>query len=171
MHIWTRSDADVHSVKPVARPPTESTINTANLHSCALLNLVGMHCCPTFAPSAHLLPLPLSYICTCSSSAVNIIDLHLYRLRNLVKTHCCPTFVHAPRLPSTSPTCLRTRGTHCCPTFVRAARMPSTPLICIRTRCRTSLVRTTVLHSHLLRICRHYSWLPLYVLLVCHQHR
>jgi len=44
-------------------------------------------------------------------------------------------------------------------------------LTCVRTRCRTSLVYTTVLHSYMRRVCRHYRWLHSYVLLVCRQHR
>jgi len=86
------------------------------------------------------------YIRTCCSSAVNIVYLRSYTLQNLV-------------------------GTYCCPTFVRAARMQSTPLTCVRTRCRTSLVHTAVLHSYMLRVCRHCHWLHSYVLLVCRQHR
>jgi len=73
--------------------------------------------------------------------------------------HGCPTFVHAARLP---PLLLAT--------FVRAPRLPSTSSTCVRTRCRTSSVRTAVLHSYMLRICRHYCWLHSYVLLVCRQH-
>jgi len=49
-------------------------------------------------------------------------DLRSYVLQNLVGIHRCPTFVYAARLPSTSPTSLRTP-------------------------CRTSLVCTAVLHS------------------------
>jgi len=180
-------------------------VNTADLRSYALQNLVGTHRCPTFVHAARLPPLPLatfvcaaclpstsstcipthwitllvctavlhsyalvlcrqhrrpgfarvaehrwypllSYICTRCSYSVNIVDLHLHMLQSFV-------------------------GTHCCPTFVCAARMPSTPLTCVRTHCRTSLVHTTVLHSHLLRICRHCHWLHSYALLVCCQHR
>jgi len=88
----------------------------------------------------------LSYIRMRCSYAVNIVDLRSHVLQHFV-------------------------GTHCCPTFVRAARMPSTPLTCVRTRCRTSLVHTAVLHSHLLRVGRHCRWLHSYALLVCRQHR
>jgi len=88
---------------------------------------------------------PLSYIHTRCSSTVNIVHLHSHALQNLVDTHRCPTFVHAARLPPLPLT-----------TFPRAARMLSTLLTCVRTRCRTSLVRTAVLHSYLLRVCRHY---------------
>jgi len=62
-------------------------------------------------------------------------------------------------------------ATHCCPTLVRAARLPTTSSTCVRTRCRTSSVHTAVLHSYMLRVCRHYHWLHSYVLLVCRQHR
>jgi len=86
------------------------------------------------------------YIHTRCSSAVNIVDLCSYALQNLVATHCCPTFVRAARLPTTSSTC-----------------------IC--TRCRTSSVRTAVLHSYMLCVCRHYRGLHSYVHLVCRQHR
>jgi len=48
--------------------------------------------------------------------------------------------------------------------------MPSIPLTRVCTRCRTSLVDTAVLHSHLLRVCRHCRWLHSYALLVCRQH-
>jgi len=86
------------------------------------------------------------YICMRCSSAVNIVDLRSYALQNLVATHCCPTFVRAACLPTTSST-----------------------FVC--TRCRTSSVRTAVLHSYMQRVCRHYRWLHSYVLLVCRQHR
>jgi len=100
------------------------------------------------------------YICTCSTSVVNTADLRSYALQNLVSTHGCPTFVHAARLP---PLPLAT--------FVRAARLPSTSSTCVRTRCKTSSVRTAVLHSYMLRLCHHCRWLHSYVLLVCRQHR
>jgi len=54
-------------------------VNTADLRSYALQNLVGTHRCPTFLHAARLPPLPLA------------------------------TFVRAARLPSTSSTCVRTR--------------------------------------------------------------
>jgi len=82
----------------------------------------------------------------CCSSAVNIVDLRSYGFQNLVVTHRCPIFVHAVCLP---PLPLAT--------FVRAACLPSTSSTCIRTRCKTSLVRTAVIH--------------LYALLVSSQHR
>ena len=88
---------------------------------------------------------PLFYIRTRCSSTVNLVHLHSHTLQNLVDTHRCPTFVHAARLPPLLLT-----------TFPRAARMLSTPLTCVRTHCRTSLVRNAVLHSYLLRVCRHY---------------
>jgi len=68
------------------------------------------------------------YIRTCSSSAMKIVDLRSYALQNLVATHCCPTFIHAARLLSTSSTC-------------------------VHTRCRSSLVRTAVIHSYALLVC------------------
>jgi len=82
------------------------------------------------------------------SSTVNIVDLRLYALQNLVGTHRCPTFVHSARLPLLP-----------LATYVRTPCLPSTPLNCIRTPCRTSSVCTAVLHSYLLRVCRHYHWL------------
>jgi len=120
-------------------------VRTAVLHSYALV-LCRQHRRPGFARVAEHRWYPLlSYIRTRCSYAVNIVDLHSHVLQSFV-------------------------GTLCCPTFVRAARMPSTPLTCVRTRCRTSLVHTAVLHSHLLRVCRHCRRLHSYALLVCHQH-
>jgi len=87
-----------------------------------------------------------SYIRMCSSSAVKIVNLCSYVLQNLVATHCCPRFVRAARLPSTSSTC-------------------------VRTCCKTSFLPTAVLHSNLLRVCRHCRWLHSYALLVYQQHR
>jgi len=88
----------------------------ANLRSDALQNVVGMHRCPTFI---------------CCSFAVNIAALRLYALQNLVGMHRRPTFVRAARLPSTSPTS-------------------------VRTCCRTSLVCTACLHSYMLLVCRRH---------------
>jgi len=151
-----------------------SAVNIVDLRSYALQNLVSTHCCPTFVGAAHLPSTSSTYVRTrcrtslvhttvlhsymlhvchhyrgyirmCCSSAVNIVDLRSYALQNLVATHCCPTFVRAVRLPTTSSTC-------------------------VRTRCRTSSVRTAVLHWYMLRVCRHYRWLDSYVLLVCRQH-
>ena len=56
-------------------------INTADLHSYALQNLIGTHGCPTFVHAARLPPLPLA------------------------------TFERAAHLPLTSSTCVRTRCT------------------------------------------------------------
>jgi len=182
-----------------------SAVNTAELRSYALQNLVGTHCCPTFVPAVCLSSLPLStfvranrlpstsstcvrtrfktsllptavlhsyvllvcrrhrrpafvrvaearwyallsYFRTHCSYAVNTADLRSYVLQNFVGTHRCPTFVHVARLP---PLPLAT--------FVHAARLPSTSSTCDRTRCKSSLVRTALLHS--------------YALLVCGQHR
>ena len=151
-----------------------SAVNTAELHSYALQNLVGMHCCPTFVPAACLpsLPLatfvvcrqhrvppfvraaerhwytPLSYIRTCCSSAVNIVDLRSYALQNIIGSHRCRTFVNAVHLP---PLPLAT--------FVHAPCLLSTSSTCVRTCCRTSLVHTAVLHSYTLHVCLHYCWL------------
>jgi len=69
------------------------------------------------------------------SSAIYIADLCLYARQNLVGIHDCPTLVHAARLPSKSPTS-------------------------VRTRCRTSLVFTTVLHSYALLVCRQHRRTP-----------
>jgi len=96
------------------------------------------------------------YICTCSTSAVNTAELRSYALQNLVGTHSCPTFVPAVCLPSLP-----------LATFVRAARMQSTLLTFVRTPCRTLSVPMAVLHSYMLRVCRHYRWLDSYALLVC----
>ena len=100
------------------------------------------------------------YIRTYSSSAVNIVDLHSYALQNLVGTHRCRTLVHAAHL---TPLPLAT--------FIRAPRLLSTSSTCVRTCCRTLLVHTAVLHSYTLQVCRHYHWLHSYALLLCHQHR
>jgi len=111
----------------------------------------------------------------CCLSAVYIVNLRLHALQSFVATYYCPTFVCAARMRSTSLTCIHVLqnliNTCCCPTFVSAARMPSSSLTCVRTYCRASLVPTAVLHSHLLHICHHYSWLHSYALLVCRQHR
>ena len=56
-----------------------SAVYIVDLRSYALQKLVGTHRCPTFAPAAHLPPLPLA------------------------------TFLRTARLPSTSSTCIRTR--------------------------------------------------------------
>jgi len=126
------------------------------LHSYALL-VYRQHRQPTFVRIAEpCWYTPLSYIrtrctsaaiaagyiCTCSTSAANTAELRSYVLQNLVGTHRCPTFVHAARLP---PLPLAT--------FVRAARLLSTSSTCVRTRCKTSLVRTALLHSYALLVC------------------
>jgi len=100
------------------------------------------------------------YYRTRCSSADNIIDLRHYTLEYLVGTHSCPTFVHAALL---TPLPLAT--------FVRAPRLPSTLSTCVRTCCKTSLLPTAVLHSHLMRVCRHCRSLHSYALLVYQQHR
>jgi len=113
------------------------------LHSYMLL-VCRQHRLPAFVhvakPRWYVL---LSYIRTRCSYAVNTADLRSYALQNFVGTHRCPTFVHAARLP---PLPLAT--------FLRAARLPSTSSTCVRTRCKTSSVRTPVLHSYALLICR-----------------
>jgi len=131
------------------------------LHSYALL-ICRQHHRPAFVCVAKPRCYPLlSYIRTCCSSADYIVDLRSYVLQNLVGTHGCPTFVHAAHL---LPLPLAT--------FVRAPRLPSTSSIFICTCCRTSSVCTAVLHSYMLRVCRHSNhWLHSYVLLVCRQHR
>ena len=137
-----------------------SAVYIVDLRWHALQSFVATHCCPTFLHAARM-------------PSTSLTSVHV--LQSFVATHCCPTFVRAAHMQSTSLTCVHVLqnlvGACCCPTFVRAACMPSTPLPCIRTRCRASLVPTAVLHSHLLRICRHYHWLHSYALLVCHQHR
>jgi len=77
------------------------------------------------------------------SSAVYIVDLRSYALQKLVGTHRCPTFTPAAHLP---PLPLAT--------FLRTARLPSTSSTCIRRCCKTSSVRTAVLHSYALLVCR-----------------
>jgi len=166
-------------------------VNTADLHSYALQNLVDTHRCPTFPPAARLPPLqlatfvraarmpstPLTCVRTrCKTWSVRTAVLHSYALL-ICRLHrrpafvrvaearwyawlsyirmCCSSAVYIVNLRSY--TLQKLVGTHCCPTFVRAARLPSTPSTCVRTRCKTSLVRTAVLHS--------------YALLVCHLHR
>jgi len=178
-----------------------SAVNTAELRSYALQNLIGKHCCPTFVPAACLPSLPLatfvratrlpstsstcirtrfktsllptavlhsyvllvccrhhrpafirvaeacwyallSYIRTRCLYAVNTADLRSYVLQNFIGTHRCPTFVHIARLP---PLPLAT--------FVHAARLPSTSSPCVRMRCKTSFVRTALLHSYALLVC------------------
>jgi len=101
----------------------------------------------------------VSYIRTRCSYAVNTADLRSYVLQNLVGMHGCPTFVHATRLLPLPPA-----------TLVSAPRLLSTSSTCVRTRCRTSLVHTAVLHLFMLRVCHHYHWLHLYALLVYRQH-
>jgi len=214
-YIRTRYASAATTAGYICRCST-SAVNTAELHSYALQNLVGTHCCPTFVPAACLPSLPLatfvratrlpstsstcvrmrfktsllptavlhsyvllvchrhrrpafvrvaearwyallSYIRTRCSYAVNTADLRSYLLQNFVGTHRCPTFVHVARLP---PLPLAT--------FVHAACLPSTSSTCIHMRCKTSSVCMTVLHSYMLRVCRHYRWLDSYALLVCH---
>ena len=195
-----------------------SAVNTADLRSYALQNLVGTHGCPTFVHAVCLPPLLLATIVcaaplptislTCvptrwSTSLVLTAVLHLYALL-VCRQHHRPVFVRIAEPPwytllSYIRTCcasaaittsdIRTCSssavnivdlrsyvlqnlfaTHCCPRFVRAARLPSTSLTCIRTCCKTSFLPTVVLHSHLLRICRHCRWLHSYTLLVYQQH-
>jgi len=137
-----------------------SLVRTAVLHSYALL-VCRQHRRPAFVRVAEprwytLLSyirtccasaaITASYIRTCSSSAVNIVDLRSYVLQNLVATHYCPR-------------------------FVRAACLPSTSSSCVLTCCKTSFLPTAVLHSHMLRVCRHCHWLHSYALLVYQQHR
>ena len=118
-----------------------SLVPTAVLHSYALL-VCRQHRRPAFARVAELCWYPLlSYIRTPCSYAVNTADLRSYALQNLVGTHRCPTFAPSARLP---PLPLAT--------FVRTARLPSTSSTCARTRCKTSSVRTAVLHSYALLV-------------------
>jgi len=150
-YIRTRCTSTVYIATYARTRRRTSLLFTAVLHSYALLvcrlhrdlrsfalqNLVGMHLCPTFVSAARLPSTSrppfvrvaeprwyalLSYIHKRCSSGVYIADLRSYALQNLVGIHHCPTFVRAARLPSTSPTS-------------------------VRTHCRTSLVRTAVLHS------------------------
>jgi len=137
-----------------------SLVPTTVLHSYALL-VCCLHRRPAFVRVAepHWCPL-LFYIHPCCasaaiaagnirtrySSAVYIVDLRSHALQSFVATHCCPTFVRAARLLSTSSTCMDIR-------------------------CRTSSLRTAVLHSYMLRVCRLCCWLQPYALLVCRLHR
>jgi len=103
-----------------------------------------------------------------------IISSTCIRLQSFFGTHCSLIFVRVVHMPSTSLTCVRVLqnliGTWCCPIFVHATSMPSTSSICVRTHCRASLVPSSVLPSHLLRICPHCRWLHPYTLLLCHLH-
>jgi len=88
---------------------------------------------------------PLFYIRTRCSSAVNMANLRSDALENVVgKLHC--------------------------PAFVRGACLPSSSLTYVCMRCRTSLLRTSILHSYILYVCHHYRWLHSYALLTCRQH-
>jgi len=140
-------------VRSTRLPSTSSTfvptrwitllVRTAVLHSYALV-LCRQHRRPGFARVAEHRWYPLlSYIRTRCSYAINTADLRSYALQNLIGTHRCPTFAPAARLP---PLPLAT--------FVRTARLPSTLSTCLRTRCKTSSVRTAVLHSYALLVCR-----------------
>ena len=152
-------------------------LNTADLHSYMLQNLVGTHCCPTFVRAARIPSTLLTYVRTrCKTSLVPTAVVDSYALL-VCRLHRRPGFAHVaehrwyPLLSYIRTRCsyainivdLRSHalqsfvGTHCCPTFVRAARMPLIPLTCICTRCRSPLVPTAVLYS--------------YVLLVRSQHR
>jgi len=135
-YIRTRCTSAVYIATYACTRCRTSLVFTAVLYSYALL-VCRQHRRPPFVRVAE--PrwcAPLSYIRKRCSTAVYIADLrsytlhicHLHRdlrsyaLQNLVGIHRCPTFVRAVRLQSTSPTS-------------------------VRTRCRTSLVRTAVLHS------------------------
>ena len=121
------------------------TINIANLHLCVA------------EPHWYLL---LCYIHMHCSYAINTANLHSYMLQSLTGAHCYSTFAPAIHL---LPLLLAT--------FIRAARLPSTSSTYMDTRCRTSSLGITVLHSYMLRVCRHCRWPYLYTLLVCCQHR
>jgi len=117
-----------------------AVVHSYTLHVCHhyhwLPTYVLLVCClhhrPAFVRVAEARWYPLlSYIRTRCSYAVNTADLRSYALQNLVATHCCPTLVRAPRLPSTSSTC-------------------------VRTRCKTSLLPTAVLHWYVLLVCRQH---------------
>jgi len=120
-----------------------SLVPTAVLHLYALL-VCRQHHRPAFAHVAELRWYPLlSYIRMRCSYAINTTDLRSYALQNLVGTHHCPTFAPAAHLP---PLPLAT--------FIRTARLLSTSLTCVRMHCKTSSVRTAVLHSYALLVCR-----------------
>jgi len=152
-----------------------SLVPTTVLHSYSLL-VCRLHCGPAFARVAELLCYPLlSYIRTRCSYAVNVADLHScvaeprwYLLLSYIRTHCVYA-VYTADLRSHA--LQRLAGAHCCSTFAPAACMLSTSLTCFHTRCRASLVPTAILHSPLLRVCRHCRWLHPYALLICHLHR
>jgi len=120
-----------------------SLVFTAVLHSYALL-VCRQHRRPPFVRVAE--PrwyAPLSYIRKRCSTAIYIADLRSYAL------HVCR--LHRDLRSYTLQNLV---GIHRCPTFVRAARLPSTSPTSVRTRCRTSLVCTAVLHSEALLVCR-----------------
>jgi len=151
---------------------SSSAVNIVYLCSCALQNLVGTHCSPTFVHAARL-PLTSSTCVRtrCRTSLVHTAVLHSYMLRDCRHCRCLHSSSAVNIVYLCSYALQNLVGTHCCPTFVRTARKQSTPLTCVRTCCRTSLVHTAVLHSYMQRVCRHCRWLHSYVLLICHQHR
>jgi len=55
-------------------------------------------------------------------------------------------------------------------TFIRTACLPSTSSTSMGTRGSTTSLRTAVLHSYMLRVCRHCRWLHPNKLLICCQH-
>jgi len=133
-----------------------SLVSTAVLHSYVLL-VCCLHRQPAFVRiSEARLYVLLSYIRTRCSYAVNTADLRSDALQNLVGMQGCPTFIYA---------------THLLPlplsTFIRAPRLLSTSSTCVRTYCRTSFVHTTVVHTYTQHVRHHYRRLHSYVLLVC----
>jgi len=114
------------------------------LHSYALL-FCHQHHRPPFVhiaePRCYISTLSVSaamtagYIRMLRSPAVIIANLCSHVLQNFVGRHRCPTSIRAARLPSTSPTA-------------------------VRTRCRTSSVCTAVLHSYTLLVCRQHRRPP-----------
>jgi len=82
------------------------------------------------------------YIRTLRSPAVIIANLCSDALQNVVGMHHCPTFVRPARLPSTSPNS-----------------------VC--THCLTTLLRTSILHSYILRVSRYDRWAHSYAPLAC----
>ena len=136
------------------------SVRTPVLYSYALL-VCCLHRRPAFVRVAEARWYTLlAYIRMRCSYVVNTADLRSYALQNLVGTHRYPSFVHAACL---LPLLLAT--------FVLAPRLRSTPLTCLRTCCRTSLVRTSVLYSYMLRVCHHHRCVHSYALLVCCSYR
>ena len=104
-----------------------------------------MYHCPTFVRAARLPSTSLTYVRTyCRTPLVRTAVRHLYVLR------ICRYYrwLHSYALL----VCRQNRR----PPFVRIAEPRwYVPLSNIGRRCRTALLRTSVLHSYMLHVCRH----------------